>query len=176
MRLFVYLAGGLIALVTFATVIVFLIGNAIEPRHSTQVARSVLATPAEVAKLIRNVEAYPSWRHGVSISDLQKHETEATYVETAFGDVIAYRLDEKSRDKLFVATITDKTLPFGGTWTFEISTDGGATTLMIREDGVIRDPFYRFFAKYVFGYDSSIVSYLNSLETELEASDHQTGP
>jgi hypothetical protein len=39
----------------------------------------------------------------------------------------------------------------------------------IREDGVVRDVLYRFFARYVFGYTSTMEAYLNNLAAAEES-------
>jgi hypothetical protein len=109
------------------------------------------------------VEVYGAWRSGVVVEDIARSEGATTYVEIADGDRIAYRLTEPERDTRFVATIIDDTLPFGGAWTITLAPEGAATRVRIREDGDVRDPLYRFFARYVFGHTSSMEAYLDSL-------------
>ena len=60
--------------------------------------------------------------------------------------------------------IADKGLPFGGTWTFDIapSADGGSE-LRVTEDGEIYNVFFRFMARFLFGYTASIETYLRDL-------------
>ena len=65
------------------------------------------------------------------------------------------------------ARIADPDLPFGGTWTYEITPDGGGSRLTITEDGEIYNPLFRFMARFVFGYEGTIASYMSSLEKRL---------
>src|SRR5262249_57135376 len=56
-----------------------------------------------------------------------------------------------------VARIADRTLPFGGTWTFDITPDpDGGSELRIREDGEVYNVIFRFMARFIFGYTSTM--------------------
>ncbi len=66
----------------------------------------------------------------------------------------------------YVAAITDDTLPFGGRWTFDLSPEGAGTRVRIVEDGEVRDPLYRFFARFVFGQTGSMIAWLDALEAD----------
>jgi hypothetical protein len=57
-------------------------------------------------------------------------------------------------------------MPFGGTWTYLFSPGLEPTSVnrvMIVEDGQIYNPFFRFLARYIFGYTQSMESYLADL-------------
>jgi hypothetical protein len=64
-----------------------------------------------------------------------------------------------------VVAIADPTLPFGGTWTFDLvpENNGATTQLTIREDGTIRNVFFRFMQRYIFGYDGTILQFEKDL-------------
>lgn len=142
---------------------VFTLGAMTPANHSVEASRKIAAPPERVAARIRDVAAYPDWRPGVGVEDLTAGADAISYVETAEGDRIAYRLTEPEPGARFVATITDETLPFGGAWTISIEPAGAGARVHIREDGVVRDVLYRFFARYVFGYTSTMEQYLDSL-------------
>lgn len=131
--------------------------------HVARMEGVVAKAPAEVAVIIRDVRAYPTWRHGVVVEDIAEEASAVTYVEVVDEDRIAYRLTEPVRDVQFVATMTDASLPFGGSWTITLTPEGAGTRVRIEEDGEVRDPVYRFFAHFIFGYTSSMKSYLESL-------------
>jgi len=69
--------------------------------------------------------------------------------------------------RVLVARIADPKLPFGGTWTYEITPDAGGSRLTITENGEIYNPLFRFMARFIFGYEGTIQSYLSSLEKRL---------
>ena len=59
--------------------------------------------------------------------------------------------------------IADKKLPFGGTWTYEVSPEAGGARLRITEDGEIRNALFRFLSRFVFGYNATMDTYLRDL-------------
>lgn len=139
------------------------IGLLLPRRHVAAVEGDVGRPPAEIAIRLRGVRDYPSWRSGVAVEQVADTAEATTYVEVADGDRISYRLTEPVRDRQFVATITDPQLPFGGTWTFTLTPHAAGTRIRIQEDGEIRDPVYRVFARFVFGYTSNMETYLRDL-------------
>jgi hypothetical protein len=66
--------------------------------------------------------------------------------------------------RALVTRIADPKLPFGGTWTYEISSppDGGSQ-LRITEDGEIYNPIFRFVSRFVLGYSRTQEEYLQAL-------------
>lgn len=138
------------------------VGIALPHAHVARMEGLVAKTPAEIAAIIRDVRSYPKWR-GVVVENVVETAEGVSYVELAEGDRIAYLLTEPERDAKFVATITDPSLPFGGAWTIALIAEGAATRVRIQEDGDVRDPLYRFFAHFVFGYTSSMKTYLKGL-------------
>jgi hypothetical protein len=62
-----------------------------------------------------------------------------------------------------VSRIADPKLPFGGTWTFEITPTAEGSTLRITENGFVTNPVFRFLSRFVFGHTGTIESYLKSL-------------
>jgi hypothetical protein len=62
-----------------------------------------------------------------------------------------------------VARIADDKLPYGGTWTWEIEETPEGSAVRITENGEIYNPLFRFAARYVFGYSSTMEAYLRAL-------------
>jgi len=62
-----------------------------------------------------------------------------------------------------VTRITDDSLPFGGTWTYEIAPADGSATLRITERGFIKPALFRFMTRFFFGYTSTMETYLKNL-------------
>lgn len=154
------------ALAALAAIIAVIYGmGASLPRdHVARVERVIAASPDALAARIRSVETYAQWRKGVAVDLRARTADGVDYVETSDGDAIAYRLQEPAPGRQFTTTITDDTLPFGGRWTIDLLPEGAGTRVRIEEAGEIRDPLYRFFARFVFGYTSSMETYLGALE------------
>ena len=65
--------------------------------------------------------------------------------------------------------MADPKLPFGGTWSFDISpAPGGGADLRVTEDGEIYNVLFRFLARYFFGYTASIEGYLRDLAVKFD--------
>src|SRR5262249_18526562 len=84
--------------------------------------------------------------------------------EDSHRQKITFELVEDKPPWRMVTRIADRNLPFGGTWTIDISPapDGGSE-LFIREDGEIYNVIFRFMARFFFGYTWSIETYLQDL-------------
>ena len=103
----------------------------------------------------------PDWRSDVkaygSLADKKWWE------QDSHGQKIAYELVEESPPARRVVRIADPSLPFGGTWTLEIEGSGDGTRIRVTEDGLIRNVIFRFMARYIFGYTTTIERYLHDL-------------
>lgn len=62
-----------------------------------------------------------------------------------------------------VGRIADSKLPFGGTWTLEITPTPEGSNLRITERGWVSNSLFRFMSRFVFGYTGTLDSYLRSL-------------
>ena len=80
------------------------------------------------------------------------------------GGSIPYQVMVMVPPRALVVRIADPKLPFGGTWTYEISSpaDGGSL-LRITEDGEIYNPIFRFVSRFVRGYSRTQEEYLQAL-------------
>jgi hypothetical protein len=107
----------------------------------------------------------PDWRTGVknfgSLSDEGGHKR--WWEEDTHGQKITFELVEEAPPKKLVVRIADRGLPFGGTWTFDITPHGDGSELRVSEDGEIYNVIFRFMARFIFGYTSSIETYLKDL-------------
>lgn len=83
------------------------------------------------------------------------------------NQTITYEAVESVPPRRLVTRIADKNLPFGGTWTYEISPADGACTLTIGEDGEVYNPIFRFVSRFVIGQTATLDQYLAALNTKL---------
>jgi uncharacterized protein YndB with AHSA1/START domain len=140
------------------------------PRDHVASAEAVLpAPPDEVAKLVREVEAQPRWRTGVSAVEVRVRRADGLrYVEHSGGEAIAFDFAEEKPGRRFRSRIDDPSLPFGGAWTIDLEPDGGGTRVRIEERGFVAHPVYRFFATLVFGHERTMKAYLGDLRRALQ--------
>ncbi len=74
------------------------------------------------------------------------------------------RVERQDPPSLLVTRISDPKLPFGGSWTYRLEPAGtAATDLTITENGEVYNVIFRFMARFIFGYNKSIETYLQDL-------------
>jgi hypothetical protein len=145
-------------------ILVTLVGWLLPKKHSVTREAPFHQPPEVVWKTITDIEAMPSWRQGLkSVRRLPDEKGLPAWVETLdTGAVPLETLVSQPPTKLVVG-IADPKLPFGGTWTYEITPLPEGSSLRIREDGEIYNPVFRFLARFVFGYSGTIETYLKSM-------------
>jgi uncharacterized protein YndB with AHSA1/START domain len=153
---FVVLAGILILI----TVIGYLL-----PKAHTVTREARFHQPPEVIwKTITDIDAMPAWREGMkSVKRLADRNGLPAWVETLDSGIIPLETVAWQPTAKLVVRIADPKLPFGGTWTYEITPLPSGTNLLIREDGEVYNPLFRFLSRFVFGYTGTIDAYLKSM-------------
>ena len=149
--------------VILAVAVMALMGSLLPVKHYA--ARKARFSQAPEA--IYSVLAGPSgWRSDVKASGPlpDKNGMKQWWEEDNHGQKIAYELVEDSPPTRRVTRIAGAGLPYGGTWTFEITPQaGGGSEVRIAEAGEVYNVFFRFLSRFVFGYTGSIEGYLNDL-------------
>lgn len=148
-----------------------LIGSRLGQSHRASVATTFPVAADVVWTAITNVEAFPSWRAGVKrIERLPDRNGLPAWVEEGRSGKMTLAIERMERPRILVTRIADPNLPFGGTWTYEIVPDDSGSRLTITENGEIYNPIFRFMARFIFGYEGTIRSYMSSLEKRLAGS------
>jgi len=151
----------IVAAVIIVVILVVLIGGALLPAtHLAMTRATINGRPEDVWRVVTDVRAYPTWRSDVKTVEVidAKH-----WREDGKNGRIAYEVQDARPPERWVTRISDDKLPFGGTWTYELRPVDGRTQLTIREDGIVRNPAFRFMARYVFGYYGTQEAYLKAL-------------
>ena len=148
-------------------VLVAIVGWSLPVQHRASIARTYRASPSALFGLITDVKGFPTWRTDVkSVEPLPDENGRRRWRETTNGGKITFEIERIVPDQLLVGRIADKNLPFGGSWTYEITPAGtGATTLRITEDGEVYNPIFRFVSRFVMGHDATIKQYLTAVGT-----------
>lgn len=160
MKWALYIAGGLVGLVA----LVWVIGTMLPRDHvATRMAR-YHQPPQAVWKAITDAEAMPQWRTGLTaVQRLPEQNGKTGWVETSDFGELPLRVEQMDPPQRLVLRIASDELPFGGTWTYEIAAVNGGTTLRITEDGFVKNPFFRFLSRFIFGYTATLEQYLRDL-------------
>lgn len=121
--------------------------------------------PQAIWSAITDYQKFPEWRKSVArVEPLPPVNGKPAWREyDQHKSVIPYEISESVPPERLVTRITDPNLPFGGSWTFEIAPLGGGSSVRITENGEVRNTIFRFLARFVFGYESSMNDYLKSL-------------
>lgn len=152
--------------VVLGIVALVLVVGVLLPEGHVATARATYArSPDEIWSALTDVENAPEWRSGVDrVERLPDRDGRTTWRETGRFGATTFELVEAQPPRRLVARIADPDLPYGGTWTYVVEpVDDGATRLTITEDGEIHNPFYRFMARFVFGYHATMETYLQDL-------------
>ncbi|MBZ5624681.1 MAG: SRPBCC family protein [Acidobacteriia bacterium] len=159
MKWVLWIAGGLVLLVG----LVAMVGAMLPVRHhATRRARYRVSPEA----LYAVIAGPPDWRTGVkSFGVLPEQDgRKRWWEEDSHRQKVTFELVEDAPPSRIAVRIADRGLPFGGTWTFEITpVPGGGSDLRIHENGEIYNVIFRFMARFFFGYTSSIEGYLRDL-------------
>ena len=110
----------------------------------------------------------PEWRPDIrGFEELPRREGRRAWKETdKHGQVITYESVEETPPTRLVTRIADPKLPFGGTWTLQITPEAAGCVLDITEAGEIYNPIFRFVARFVMGYTGTMEAYLKALHTK----------
>ena len=155
---------GTFAFVIGITLIVIVVGWLVPREHVTSRAARFHQPPEVIWAAITNVDAMPTWREGLkSIKHLPDRNGLPAHVEVTASGEIPMETVEMTPPRKLVSRIASDKLPFGGTWTFEITPESDGATLRITERGWISNPLFRFLTRFVFGYPGTIDTYLKSL-------------
>ena len=156
----------LIALGSLAALVALVaIAGSLLPKGHSATRRATFQHPAaEVWKAVTDIAGFPSWRGDLkSVERLPDRDGRPVWKEIGRHGTMTLEQVEAIPPKRFVGRIADKNLPFGGTWTYVLSEEKGATTLAITEDGEVYNPIFRFLARFVFGHAATMEKYLKDL-------------
>jgi len=164
MRYVLVAVGALVLIV----VVVLLTGLSLPVAHRATREASYRATPAQVFALITDVKSFPDWRPSVKqVEVLPAVDGHGQFREIGKNGSILFRIESAQPDQLLITRIADRSLPFGGKWTYELTPRGDSTNLRITEDGEVYNPLFRFVSRFVMGHTATIDEYLGDVGRRL---------
>ncbi len=165
----IWILAGIVAVVGMALVALAAHGRTLDERHVATCVVRLRASPRAVWEKIGDPATYPAWAPGVSAVDVSKDASNRPVwtMQTKRGPLAA-RVETMDTSRRLVTRIVDDTLPFGGTWTWEITPEGASgCRVRLTEDGFVRPPLFRALAKHVFGHHATIRGFLAGLASHL---------
>jgi hypothetical protein len=151
---------GLIGLVA----IVWVFGSLL-PRDHVASRIGTYEVPADkVWAAITDVDAMPTWRIGLkSVTLLPERNGLPAHIEDTAAGKLKIETQSMEPPKKLVNRIGGDNLPFGGTWTFDVTPTASGSTLRITENGYVTNPIFRFVGRFFIGYTSEMEKYLTGL-------------
>jgi Polyketide cyclase / dehydrase and lipid transport len=157
------------SLVVLAVAAVALVGSFL-PRHHVASRSARFHRPLQaVWDIIADPLAGASWRSDVrSVERLPDRDGRFVWREKSLsGDALTLELVVDEPRHRRVVRIADPSLPFGGTWTYELVEEGEAVRVTITEHGEVGNPVFRFLARFVFGHGGTMETFLKMLGARL---------
>ena len=155
---------GLAIVVAVIAVVGWLLPVSHEASRSAEFSRP----PEAVYVLVADVRNYPIWWKDISQVDMLVEEPgRTTFREHMSTGPVVITVTEAAPPSRFVTKIDDPDQPFGGTWTFEITPTAEGSRLTITERGEVYNPIFRFLSRFVFGYTSTMESFLAAARERL---------
>lgn len=162
------IAGTFAAALAALGLFLYVFGRTRPERHRRCLEARLAAPPARVWGAITAYDEMPRWWEGVTSVEIEtKDGRTVTWNRDRHGQRIGFVTEEERPPFRLVRRILDEGLPFGGTWTFELSPDGTGTRLLLTEDGFIRPPLFRAVAHLFMGLDATMKSFLTALSARL---------
>jgi hypothetical protein len=162
---------GLVVLILGGMVVAMaLVGASLPVQHMATRSATFQATPQQVWEVIAGP---PTWRPDVvRYEELPARDGHRVWIEYGKADSkMTYEVVESDAPHKMITRIADANLPFGGTWTYDITpTSDSGSTLTITENGEVYNPIFRFMSRYVMGYTANMDRYLRDVTNKLRPS------
>ncbi|HET7038553.1 MAG TPA: SRPBCC domain-containing protein [Gemmatimonadales bacterium] len=150
-------------------VVALWVGGSLLPRdHLSQTALELRADRERVWALISDVGGTGRWRPEVRKIEMQPAVAgRVRFVETTGQGDTPFEVVSQEPPARQVIRVVDDGLPFGGTWTWELTPTGAGTRVTISEAGFIRNPVFRVASRVFFPPTKMMQGYLRALAREL---------
>ena len=158
------------AIIIALVLAVVIVGYLLPVRHVASVTATIPASPEAVWEALTNQRGYPSWRRDVaSVDMLPAVAGQAAWRETGKNGAISYVVERAEAPHRLVTRITDKSLPFGGSWEYSVTQEGSGSRVQITEHGEVYNPVFRFVSRFIMGHTATASDYLKAVGRRYEA-------
>jgi hypothetical protein len=155
---------GTVGVLVLVVLVVCAIGYMLPKSHVASASARFAAAPDSIWVSLTDAPSFPKWRTDVSRVEMLPDENgQRGWREFGKNDAVTYRVIESVPPRKLVVRIADQNLPYGGSWTYDLTPDGSGTRLTITERGEIYNPIFRFVSRFILGYTSTMESVLRSL-------------
>jgi hypothetical protein len=149
-------------------IVVAAIGALLPKGHRASRTATLEAAPAVVFGVITDFARAPEWRRDVTQVDVMPDDGRGRMIrEHGSNGIVPYRVEVFEAPSRLVMRIADPSLPYGGSWTYEMRPEGTGTRFTLTEDGEVYNPIFRFMQKVFFSPYASIDAYITALKKRL---------
>jgi hypothetical protein len=153
-----------LAAVLLIALILVAVGASLPVQHRASREASYHRPASDLFRLINTPGDFPAWRPSVtSVKILPDAEGRPRFQESGKNGSILYEVERTVPGQMLITRIADRSLPFGGTWTYTLTPDGDSTTLRIVEDGEVYNPIFRFISRFVLGHNATMDQFLRDV-------------
>ena len=161
----------LLVVVAGLGLVVVVIGLMLPVKHEATVWATIPAVPDAVWATLTDPVSYPKWRGDVTAVEMLPADSgHVAWREQGRNGAISYVIERAEPPRRLVTRITDKSLPFGGAWEYEVIPDGTGSRVRITEHGEVYNPVFRFVSRFIMGYTVTASAYLKALGARFGAS------
>lgn len=148
----------LIPAIFVVAIIALLIFGLLQPvKHSVTRSITLRQKPEAVFAALDKADDLPSWSSMVAKVEHvpDRNGRPAVRQTMKFGMTLIVTTLERQPPARLVESVEKEGGPVWGTWTYDLTPDGGGCRVAITEDGEMKNPFFRAFAR-LRGLDTSI--------------------
>lgn len=156
------IAGAVVGVLLVAVLVAVAIGASLPVEHTAARRVGLSVDRQLVWDALTDVAAFPSWRPRVKRVDVLDADP-PRWREVGKDGKITFETVESAAPARLVTKITDLSLPFGGTWTYELEPAGDGCVVTVTEHGQVRNLVFRFMSRFVLGHTATIDGYLKAL-------------
>lgn len=140
------------------------IGVVLPREHVTARQVRLRQSPEEVWARIRDHAAEPGWRSNLDrVERLADEDGRERWKEVQGRSALTFETLAADAPRRLVRRIADEQLPFGGSWTIEVTGEAGGTVVAVTEYGEVRHPLFRVISRFVIGHTRTTDGYLRDL-------------
>jgi Polyketide cyclase / dehydrase and lipid transport len=154
----------IVVLLGIAVATILIIASRLPAQHTASKSIRLKKKPADVYALVFDFASASSWRPDVkNVEMLDNIDGRIRYRENSSHGAVTYEVAENVSGEKIVTRIVDLDLGYSGSWTYQFEAIPEGTRMRITEDGTVSNLLFRFMARYVFGYTSTMESYLKAV-------------
>ena len=156
-----------VAILVVLVLVVVAVGYALPVAHVASRQASLPQPPDAVFAALSDVAHFADWRGDVRKVDVLSTQP-LRWREHGSNGEIAFVVVESVRPVHLLTRIDDRSLPFGGSWSYDLVPNGSGTTVTITERGEVYNPLFRVMSRFVFGHTATMDRFLAALAKHLD--------